>query len=221
MIEVYSWPTSNGHKVHITLEECGLAYRLHPIDLRQGQQRDPSFAALNVNQKIPVIVDADGPDGRSITLAESGAILLYLATKAGRLLPHSPYRRYKTLEWLFWQASAFGPMLGQLHHFAEAAPDNLPYAIARYHAEARRLYGVLDRQLGSTRRYVAGGHFTIADISIWTWARWSERQGIVLDDFPHVREWFGRVAGRQAVQRGIAILSEFATVPPVSLRLPC
>jgi GST-like protein len=220
MIDVYSWPTSNGHKVHIALEECGLAYRLHPIDLRRGDQRSPAFTQLNPNQKIPVIVDADGPGGRSIVLAESGAILVYLATKSGRLLPRSHRERYKTLEWLLWQVSSFGPTLGQLHHFAEAAPDDLPYVISRFHVEARRLYGVLDGQLDRTGAFVSSRMFTIADVSIWTWARWSARQGVDLSQFPRVRAWFDRVADRPAVKRGISWMAEHAITPAVSHRLP-
>ena len=206
MIEVYSWATPNGHKIHIMLEECGLAYRASPVDIGAGDQFKPEFLAISPNNKIPAIVDPDGPDGRPISLFESGAILLYLAAKTGRFLPADIRGRYATLEWLMFQMGSIGPMLGQAHHFRMYAPEKIAYAVDRYSNEARRLYGVLDTRLGKSR-FVAGDEYTIADIAIFPWLRSWKNQGIELDDFPKVKAWFDAIAARPAVVRGVEVLA--------------
>jgi glutathione S-transferase len=160
MIELYTWPTPNGHKVHIMLEETGLPYNVHPIDISAGDQFDPEFLKISPNNRMPAIVDPDGPDGKPISLFESGAILIYLAEKTGRFLPEAPRARYATLQWLMWQMGGLGPMLGQAHHFRQYAPEKIPYAVDRYTNEAHRLYGVADRRLGETR-FLAGDEYTI------------------------------------------------------------
>ena len=207
MIEVYSWATPNGHKVHIMLEECGLPYRVHPIDIGAGDQFRPDFLAISPNNKIPAIVDPDGPDGKPMSLFESGAILLYLAGKAGCLLPESTRARYDVLQWLMFQMGGVGPMLGQAHHFRIYAPEKIAYAIDRYTNEAKRLYGVMDRQLARSK-YIAGPAYSIADIAIFPWLRSWKNQGIVWDDHPHLKGWFDEIAGRPAVQRGVAVLAD-------------
>ena len=206
MIEVYSWATPNGHKVHVMLEECGLAYRAIPVNIGAGEQFDPTFLAISPNNKIPAIVDPDGPDGKPISLFESGAILLYLAAKTGRFLPGDIRRRYETLEWLMFQMGSVGPMLGQTHHFRLYAPEKIPYAIERYSKEARRIYGVLDKRLGS-REWVAADEYTIADIAIFPWLRSWQNQGIEWAEFPSLKRWFDRIAARPAVQRGVEVLA--------------
>ena len=206
MIEVYSWATPNGHKVHIMLEECGLPYRVHPVDIGAGDQFKPEFLAISPNNKIPAIVDPDGPDGKPISLFESGAILLYLAAKTGRFLPADIRGRYATLEWLMFQMGGVGPMLGQAHHFRIYAPEKIDYAIDRYSNEARRLYHVMDRQI-ARHRYIAGDEYTIADIAIFPWLRSWKNQGIDWNDHPHLKGWFDEVAGRPAVQRGVEVLA--------------
>src|SRR5665213_2233841 len=183
MIEVYSWATPNGHKIHIMLEECGLAYRAIPIDIGAGAQFSPEFLAISPNNKIPAIVDPDGPDGKPISLFESGAILLYLAAKTGRFLPADVRGRYATLEWLMFQMGGVGPMLGQAHHFRLYAPEQIPYAVDRYSNEAKRLYGVLDARLAKSA-FVAGAEYTIADIAIFPWLRSWKNQGVILDEYP-------------------------------------
>jgi len=206
MIEVYSWATPNGHKVHVMLEECGLAYRAIPIDIGSGAQFAPEFLAISPNNKIPAIVDPDGPDGQPISLFESGAILVYLAAKTGRFLPSELRGRYRTLEWLMFQMGSVGPMLGQTHHFRLYAPEKIPYAIDRYSNEAKRIYGVIDTRLQSST-YIAGDEYTIADIAIFPWLRSWQNQGIDWGDFPHAQAWFDRIAARPAVQRGVAVLA--------------
>ncbi len=207
MIELYTWPTPNGHKVHIMLEETGLAYNVHPIDISAGDQFDPEFLKISPNNRMPAIVDTDGPDGEPISLFESGAILIYLAEKTGQFLPEAPRARYATLQWLMWQMGGLGPMLGQAHHFRQYAPEQIPYAVGRYTNEARRLYGVADRRLGETR-FLAGDDYTIADIASFPWTRSHERQGVDFADYPNVRRWFDEIAGRPAVQRGVQVLAE-------------
>ena len=206
MIEVYSWATPNGHKVHIMLEECGLAYRAIPVDIGAGDQFEPEFLKISPNNKIPAIVDPDGPDGAPISVFESGAILLYLAAKTGRFLPTDLRGRYRTLEWLMFQMGSVGPMLGQAHHFRLYAPEPIPYAVDRYSNEARRIYGVIDKRLGEGR-YIAADELTIADIAIFPWLRSWKNQGIVLEDFPALKAWFDGIAARPAVQRGVQVLA--------------
>jgi GST-like protein len=207
MIEVYSWATPNGHKVHIMLEECGLPYRVTPVDIGAGDQFSPEFLRISPNNKIPAIVDPDGPDGRPISLFESGAILLYLAGKTGRLLPAEVAQRYRVLEWLMFQVGGVGPMLGQAHHFRLYAPEKIPYAIERYTNEAQRLYAVMNRQLACTT-YIAGAEYSIADIAIFPWLRSWKNQGIDWNDYPHLRGWFDEIGARPAVQRGVAVLAQ-------------
>ena len=206
MIEVYSWATPNGHKIHVMLEECGLAYRAIPVDIGAGEQFTPEFLAISPNNKIPAIVDPDGPDGKPISLFESGAILIYLAAKTGRFLPADLRGRYATLEWLMFQTGSIGPMLGQAHHFRMYAPEKIAYAIDRYSNEAKRLYGVLDTRLGKSA-FVAGEEYTIADIAIFPWLRSWQNQGIDLDEFPRVKAWFDGIAARPAVMRGVEVLA--------------
>jgi GSH-dependent disulfide-bond oxidoreductase len=207
MIEVYSWATPNGHKVHIMLEECGLRYRAIPVDIGAGDQFRPEFLAISPNNKIPAIVDPDGPDGRPISLFESGAILLYLAAKTDRLLPADVRGKYEVLQWLMFQMGGVGPMLGQAHHFRIYAPQKVPYAVERYTNEARRLYGVMNRQLARCK-YIAGAEYSIADIAIFPWLRSWQNQGIDWDDYPHLKGWFDEIAARPAVVRGVQVLAD-------------
>ncbi len=209
MIDVFSWATPNGHKVHIMLEECGLPYRVHGIDIRAGDQFKPDFLSISPNNRIPAIIDSKGPDGKPMSLFESGAILIYLAGKAGRFLPASDRGKYEALEWVMWQMGGFGPMLGQAHHFMNYAPEKLEYAINRYANETRRLYGVLDKRLQG-RDYVAGagkGEYSIADIAIWPWSRSHKNHQIDFAEFPNVGRWFETIAARPAVQRGVQVLA--------------
>jgi GST-like protein len=206
MIDVYSWATPNGHKVHIMLEECGLPYRAHAVNIGAGDQFKPEFLAISPNNKIPAITDPDGPDGEPISLFESGAILLYLAGKTGRFLPDSVRGRYDVLQWLMFQMGGVGPMLGQAHHFRIYAPEKLPYAIDRYTNEAKRLYGVMDKRLAKSK-YIAGPEYTIADIAIFPWLRSWRNQGIEWADYPHLKGWFDEIAARPAVQRGVEVLA--------------
>ena len=208
MIDLYTAATPNGQKIHIMVEECGLEYREHFLDIGKGEQFTPEFLAISPNNKIPAIVDSDGPDGEPISVFESGMILLYLAEKTGRFLPSEARARLTTLEWLFWQMGGFGPMLGQAHHFNKYAPDRIEYAMNRYTKEAGRLYGVLDRRLGD-HEFVAG-EYSIADMAIFPWCRLHARQGQNLDDFPNARRWFDQVSARPAVARDMARLEDKA-----------
>jgi GSH-dependent disulfide-bond oxidoreductase len=207
MIEVYSWPTPNGHKVHLMLEECGLPYRVTAVDIGRGDQFEPSFLRISPNNKIPAIVDPDGPDGEPISLFESGAILLYLAGKTGRLLPDTTRERYEVLQWLMFQMGGVGPMLGQAHHFRGYAPEKIDYAIDRYTNEARRLYGVMDRRLTGSR-WLGGDTYSIADIAVFPWLLSADRQGVDWADYPRLKVWFDTIAARPAVQRGLAVLAQ-------------
>lgn len=207
MIDVYTWATPNGHKIHIMLEETGLEYRVHPVDIGAGEQFEPAFLEISPNNKIPAIVDRDGPGGVPLALAESGAILIYLAEKTGQWLPAEPRAHYACLQWLMFQMGHIGPMLGQAHHFRGYAPVRISYGIERYTRESNRLYGVLDGQL-SHHEYVAGNDYTIADMAIFPWLRSHAKQGVDLDGYPHVKQWLARIAERPAVRRGLAVLSE-------------
>ena len=210
MIDVYSWPTPNGHKVHIMLEECGLRldrdWRAIPVNIGTGDQFKPAFLRISPNNKIPALVDPNGPDGKPISVFESGAILVYLAAKTGKFMPKSDRQKYDVLQWLMFQMGGVGPMLGQNHHFRLYAPEKLPYAIDRYTNEAKRLYGVINKQL-TTHKFIAGGSYTIADMAIFPWLRNWANQGIVLADYPHMKDWFDALAARPAVQRGVAVLA--------------
>ena len=207
MIDLYSWPTPNGHKIHIMLEECGLPYRAIAVDIGAGEQFIPEFLAISPNNKIPAIIDADGPDKKPISLFESGAILLYLAGKTGRFLGETDREKYQTLQWLMFQMGGFGPMLGQAHHFRIYAPEKIDYAYDRYSKEAQRLYQVLENQLIQSA-YLAGENYTIADIACFAWTRSSENQGIQWSDFPNTKRWFDQINQRPAVQRGVQVLAD-------------
>ena len=206
MIDLYSTATPNGHKVHILLEELALPYRVHHIDIGAGDQFKADFLAISPNNKIPAIVDAEGPDGKPISLFESGAILLYLASKTGRFLGTSDREKFTTLQWLMFQMGGVGPMLGQAHHFRIYAPEKIEYAYDRYTNEAARLYGVMDKRLADSA-YLAGDGYTIADIATFPWTRSFKNQGIELNDFPHVQRWFNEIGARPAVQRGVEVLA--------------
>ncbi|WP_374590306.1 glutathione binding-like protein [Aquabacterium sp.] len=207
MIEVYSWATPNGHKIHIMMEECNLAYRAIPVNIGTGEQFAPEFLRISPNNKIPAIIDPNGPDGKPISLFESGAILLYLAGKTGKFMPSSTRGKYETLEWLMFQMASLGPMLGQAHHFRIYAPEKIEYAINRYTNEAKRLYGVLDKRLAQSK-YLAGDEYTIADIAVFPWLRSWKNQGIDWADYPHLKGWFDEIAARPAVQRGVEVLTD-------------
>lgn len=218
-IELYYWPTPNGHKITIFMEEAGLPYQVHPVDIGNGDQFKQDFLKLSPNNKMPAIVDPDGPDGKPLAIFESGAILMYLAEKTGKYLPASIRERYQVIEWLMFQMAGLGPMLGQAHHFRGYAPEKLPYAIERYTKEASRLYGVLDRRLAG-QDYVAG-EYSIADMAIYPWIISHERQGQNLADFPYLKRWFERVGARAAVQRcrGVSRCLKSAVAPPCPTRL--
>lgn len=207
MIDLYSWATPNGQKISIALEELGLAYNLHLINIGADEQFAPHFLAFSPNNRIPAIIDHDGPDRQPISLFESGAILFYLAEKTGQLMPHDPHGRADVMQWLMWQMGGFGPMLGQAHHFIFYAKDKIDYAVTRYGNEANRLYGVLDRQLEG-REYVAD-EFSIADIAIFPWTRTYERQHVAIEDYPNVVRWRRTMFQRPAVQRGMKVGSEW------------
>jgi GST-like protein len=206
MIDVFTWATPNGHKVHIMLEECGLPYTVHAVDIGAGDQFKPAFLAISPNNKIPAITDSDGPDGRPISLFESGAILLYLAGKTGRFLPQSVRGKYEALQWLMFQMGGVGPMFGQAHHFRNYAQEKIAYAIDRYTNEAKRLYGVMDKRLGQAAYFA--GEYSIADMAIFPWTRSHANQGVDLDDFPNVKRWYGALDARPAVQKAVQVLAD-------------
>ena len=203
MIDLYTWTTPNGRKVSIMLEETGLPYRVHPIDISKGDQFKPEFVAINPNSKIPAIVDSEGPDGEPISVFESGAILIYLAEKTGKLIPATARGRSVALQWLMFQMGGVGPMFGQVHHFLRAAKEPVPYAIDRYTTETRRLYGVLDSRL-KDREYLAD-EYSIADIATYPWVARYEWHKTRLEDFPNVKRWFDLIASRPAVDRGMKV----------------
>ena len=208
MIDVWTWPTPNGHKVHIALEELGLPYNVIPINIGKGDQFKPEFLAITPNHRIPAIVDTDGPGGKQVELFESGAILLYLSEKTGgRLVPTEPIARYTCLQWLMFQMGGIGPMFGQYNHFANYANDKISYAIERYTNEVARLHRVLDKRL-SEAAYLAGDEYSIADIATFPWIRNPDRRNIDLSVYPHVKRWHDAIAARPAVQRGVEVLSE-------------
>jgi GST-like protein len=215
VLDLYYWPTPNGHKITIFLEEAGLAYSVHPINIGKGEQFTPEYLGISPNNKIPAIVDDSPPGGGPpLALFESGNILLYLAEKTGRFLPSDARGRAETLAWLFWQMGGFGPMLGQNHHFAQYAPEKIPYAIDRYVKETSRLYHVLDTQLRG--RDFVSGDYSIADMAIYPWAVPWERQGINLDEFPEVKRWLESVRSRPAVARAYEAAKAFQTSPTIS-----
>jgi GST-like protein len=203
VIDLYTWSTPNGRKVSIMLEECALPYRVHPINIGKGEQFAPEFLALNPNNRIPAIVDSEGPDGKPLPLFESGAILIYLAEKTGKLMPRDPRTRLIALQWLMFQMGGVGPMFGQAHHFIRNAKEQVPYAIKRYTEETRRLYGVLQKRL-SEAEYLAD-EYSIADIATFPWVARFEWHKVDLADFPAVKRWFDQINARRAVQKGMAV----------------
>ncbi|MCZ8187543.1 MAG: glutathione S-transferase N-terminal domain-containing protein [Beijerinckiaceae bacterium] len=205
-IDLHYWPTPNGWKISIALEEMGLPYEVHLVDITKGEQFQPDFLKIAPNNKMPAIVDYDTVGGEPISLFESGAILQYLGRKTGQLYPVNERKRVEVDQWLFWQMGGFGPMLGQTHHFRIYAPEKIEYAINRYTNETKRLYGVLDKRL-KDREWVAG-EYSIADIAIGPWAKLWERQGQDIAEFPHVKRWLDAFLARPAVQRGLAVGSE-------------
>ena len=204
MIELYTWPTPNGHKAAIMLEETGLDYRVHPVDIANGEQFAADYESINPNGKIPTIVDQDGPGGGPFTVFESGAILVYLAEKTGHFLSGDPRRRSQALQWLMFQVGGIGPMFGQAQHFRRFAPQPLPYAIERYSTEAARLYRVLDKRLAASE-FLAESEYSIADIASYPWVSRHEWQGVSLANYPNVRRWVETVGQRPAVQRGMQV----------------
>ena len=202
-IQLYTWGTPNGRKISIMLEEVGLAYEAHSVDISKDEQFEPEFLKISPNNKIPAIVDPEGPGGKPLSLFESGAILIYLAEKTGQLMPQEPRAKYECLQWLMWQMGGFGPMLGQAHHFLRKPKEDVPYAKDRYRNEAKRLYGVLDRLL-SEREHMAGD-YSIADVATYPWAARNSWHEVELADFPNVKRWFDRLSERPAVQRGMKV----------------
>ncbi len=206
MIEFYAWPTPNAHKISIMLEECGLAYDVIPVDITRGDQFAPEFLKISPNNRMPAIVDPDGPDGGPVSVFESGAILVYLAEKTGRFLPEGGNARYHVLEWLMFQMANLGPICGQAHHFRQYAAEAAPYAVERFTNEAGRLYNVMDRRLGETE-YLAG-EYSIADMACWPWVRLHRHHGQPFEEFPDLKRWFDAITARPATQRGMELLKE-------------
>ena len=207
-IQVWTWPTPNGHKVHILLEELGIPYEVVPVAIGKGEQFRPEFLAITPNHRIPAIVDPEGPGGQRFSLFESGAILIYLAEKArSALWPEDPATRYRCLQWLMFQMGGVGPMFGQYNHFANYAAEKLPYAIERYTNEVARLHRVLDKRLAESA-YLAGPDYSIADIATFPWVRNPDRRNVDLGQYPNVKRWHDAIAARPAVRRGVAVLAE-------------
>ena len=206
MIQVHSWATPNGHKVHIMLEETGIPYRVYPVNIGAGEQFAPSFLEISPNNKMPAMVDPDGPGGKPLSMFESGAMLVYLASKSGRFLPEDLAKKWSTLSWLMFQMGGVGPMLGQAHHFLGYAPEKIPYAMDRYRNEANRLYGVIDRRLKESA-YIACDEYTIADMAIVPWLRFPERQGVAVDEYPYLKRWRDALLERPAVKRALEVLA--------------
>jgi GST-like protein len=216
MIELYYWPTPNGHKITMFLEEAGLDYTIHPVNISAGDQFKSEFLAFSPNNRMPAIIDRDPADGgEAVTVFESGAILLYLAEKTGRFLPSDLRGRKTALEWLFWQVGGLGPMAGQNHHFGVYAPEKIPYAINRYVNETNRLYGVMDRQL-AVRPFLAGEEYSIADMASYPWVVPWKRQQQNLDDFVNLRRWFDSIRNRPATQRAYAKGEPLSAQPAVT-----
>lgn len=208
MLELYYWPTPNGHKITLFLEEAGLRYTIKPVNIGKGEQFQPEFLAISPNNRMPAIVDTAPADGGApISVFESGAILQYLAEKTGRFMPADVRGKYKVLEWVYWQVGGLGPMLGQNHHFNRYAPEKIPYAIDRYVNETRRLYGVLNKRLEG-RAFIAGKDYTVADMAAYPWIVPYENQGMALEDFPHLKAWFEAIRERPATKRAYALGDE-------------
>lgn len=210
MIRAYTWPTPNGHKVHIMLYECGLEHEIIPVDIAKGEQFEPEFLAISPNNRIPAIIDSDGPDGKEISVFETAAILYYLAHKTGKFLPSladDPRSNFRVMEWVMWQMGGIGPMMGQSNHFRNYAPDKIPYAIDRYVNEVQRLFGVADKRLSETQ-YLGGDAYTIADIASFPWMRGWERQEVPIADYPNVKRWLDEIDARPAVKQGLEVLKD-------------
>jgi GST-like protein len=208
MIDLYYWTTPNGHKISLFLEEAGLPYKVHPINISQGEQFQPHFLKISPNNRIPAIVDHQPVDGgEPLSVFESGAILLYLAEKTGQFLPKDLRGRQTALQWLFWQMGGLGPMAGQNHHFSQFAPEKIPYAIKRYIDETARLYGVLNKQLADNE-FVAGSEYSIADMAIYPWIVSHKWQSQNLEDFPHVQRWFNHIKDRPATVKAYALVQK-------------
>ena len=211
VIKIYSWPTPNGYKIHVMMEECGFRegrdWQAIPINIGAGDQFKSEFLSISPNNKIPAMIDPHGPDGKPMALFESGAILLYLASKTGKFLPKTDRLKFQVLQWLMFQMGGVGPMIGQNHHFRQYASEKIEYAINRYTNETKRLYGVMDKQL-SISKFLACNQYTIADIAVFPWLRNWENHGIDWTDYPHLKKWFDLVSARPAVQRGVKILAD-------------
>jgi GST-like protein len=207
MIDLYTWPTPNGHKIHIMLEETGLPYKVIPIDIGVGDQFKPEFLKISPNNKMPAMVDSDGPGGKPMALAESGAMLFYLASKTGKFLPTDIRKRWQVMQWVMFQMGHIGPMLGQAHHFLGYAPEKIEYAMNRYKNEANRLYGVVDKRLQESK-FLACSEYTIADMATMPWMRFPERQGVELAEYPNVPRWRDGIAARPAVERALKVLAD-------------
>ncbi|MDB5810028.1 MAG: Glutathione S-transferase [Betaproteobacteria bacterium] len=213
MIDVYTWPTPNGHKVHIMLEECGFKYRIHAINIRTGDQFKPEFLEISPNNRIPAIVDDDGPGKKPLSLFESGAILIYLADKTGKFLPDDSHDRYTALQWLMWQMGGVGPMFGQANHFRAYSVEKIGYAIERYTNEANRLTAILDKRLGEAP-YLAGDDYSIADMAVFPWMRNSDKRGVDLPGYPNAQRWFDAINARPAVVKALQVLADVNNTAP-------
>ncbi len=217
MIDLYYWPTPNGHKITLFLEEAGLPYKIHAVNIGKGEQFDPHFLAISPNNRMPAIVDNEPAGGGApVSLFESGAILVYLAEKTGRCIPSDIHGRAEVLQWLFWQMGGLGPMAGQNHHFSAYAPEKIPYAIDRYVRETARLYGVMDRRLAD-RPFLAGADYSIADMASYPWIVPHERQGQDLNDFPNLKRWFEAIADRTATKRAYALAETVNPQPAATM----
>lgn len=214
MIQLHMWPTPNAHKVTILLEETGLDYETIPVNISKGEQFAPEFLKISPNNRMPAIVDTDGPNGKSLSLFESGAILIYLADKSGQFLPASGANRYQVLQWLMFQMAGVGPMFGQANHFRAYAPEKVPYAIDRYTNETIRLFGVINKRLGEAE--FLAGDYSIADMATFPWVLLYERYDVQLKDFPNLARWLDVLNARPAVQRGLAVMAEQRRVGPMS-----
>ena len=215
MIDLYAWPTPNSYKISIMLEETGLPYTVKPVNIGAGEQFEPDFLKISPNNRMPAIVDHDGPDGQPVSVFESGAILIYLAEKTGQFLPAAGAARYKVLEWVMWQMAGLGPMVGQLGHFRMAAPEKIPYALERYTNEAKRLFGVLDRQLRA-QAFLAGD-YSIADMISYPWTLGYQWLELPIDEFPSLQAWQARLAARPAVARGMELMADQRRAPGTQL----
>jgi GST-like protein len=213
MIDLYFWPTPNGYKISIFLEEVGMPYKVIPVDIGAGDQFKPDFLKISPNNRMPAIVDRDGPGGKPISVFESGAILMYLADKTGKFWSKEPAARWRTAEWLMFQMGGIGPMFGQNGHFRNYAPEKIEYALNRYTNETKRLYGVVDRQL-KDNTFVAGD-YSIADMAIWPWMRMPDRHGVEIDEYPNVKRWRASIEGRPAVKKAVAILEDRRRTGPI------